>query len=77
MNIKAKIFPDNKSKNKEALWLYVSRTKEKSEMVEELKDILGVHREEDSQEDLLHAILDDEVRAIRDACDEWLKDTYK
>lgn len=72
MNIKAKILPDEKSQNKEAVWLYVSRTPEKSEMINDIESILGIQRDEDQQEDMLIPIKDSEVQAIKEACEEWL-----
>lgn len=69
--MKAKIFKD--TKNPKALWLYVTRNPQGSDMLESIQSIMGMRRTEGDEENTAYAILPDEVEAIRDACNEWLE----
>lgn len=57
------------TKNSKALWLIV----ETEDKPAEIETIMGTLRTEDSAGNVAYAIVEEEVEAIRDACDKWLK----
>jgi hypothetical protein len=64
--VKAYITRD--TKKSEALWLII----EKTDKSPELASIMGELRIEDLADNTAYAILPDEVKLIRDACNDWL-----
>lgn len=57
------------TKNSKALWLIV----ETEDKPAEIETIMGTLRTEDFEGNVAYAIVEEEVEAIRDACDKWLK----
>lgn len=57
------------TKNKDALWLVVEREDQPAD----IKGIMGVLRQEDSAGNVAFPFLSDEIKAVRDACNKYLK----
>jgi hypothetical protein len=56
------------TKNSKGLWLIIEGDKPA-----DIEGIMGMLRTEDSAGNVAYAIVQEEVEAIRDACDKWLK----
>lgn len=55
------------------LWLFIDREGDIKNSPDDIFSALGVtEREEDTAGRVAYAILPEEVRAIKEACDEWL-----
>ena len=59
------------TKNSESLWLVTERTEERAKDVDL---IMGMFRDEDSMDNIAYPILKDEVSAIMEACQKYLKE---
>lgn len=57
------------------LWLFVDREGDMKNHPDDIINALGIsEREEDKPGRVAYAILPQEIKAIRDACNEWLKE---
>ena len=59
------------TKNSESLWLVTERTEERAKDVDL---IMGMFRDEDDANNIAYPILKDEVVAILEACQKYLKE---
>ncbi len=54
----------------DALWLFVDRVEGRQTTADDLKGIFGLRDEDEGN--VAYPIMEGEVEAIRDACNEWL-----
>jgi hypothetical protein len=68
-----KAYIKQEKKNSKEFWLFVDRGLQS----EKVESIMGMFREEDDEDSVAYPILEDEIEAIRDACNEYLNSKNK
>lgn len=71
--VTARIRQATSDKGSDALWLFIDRVPNKKTTADDVKNILGLKGRMEDEESVAYAILKSELKAIREAIDNYLK----